>query len=112
MVADVVCWLKDVEDGGEDGEGKAGTIVGRGSYRRGEVLADFGEEFVVVGGLADEVDEEVVSCGKFWATKDQLFSEDNRRRSRSRRHTFLGRTVQNRAGRDELLERLIFLTLL
>jgi len=75
-------------------------------------LADFGEEFVVVGRLADEVDEEVVGCGKFWAMKDQLLSRDNRKRSRCPRHTFLRRTVKDRAGRDELLERLIFLTLL
>jgi len=74
-------------------------------------LADLGEEFVVVRGLADEVDEEVVGCGKFWAMKDQILFRNNRERSRHTRHTFLGRTVQNRAGRDELLERLIFLTL-
>lgn len=112
MIPDVVCGLKDVEDGSKDGKGKAGTVVGGGSYRCGEVLADFGKEFVVVGGLADEVDEEVVGCSKFWALRDQPLSGDNRARSRCASNTFLGRTVQDRAGRDELFERLIFLTLL
>lgn len=31
----------------------------------GKIGADFGEEFVGVGGLAHEVDEEVVGCDEF-----------------------------------------------
>ena len=65
MVADFVGRVEDVEDGGEYGECKTGTVSGGGGYGCGEVLADFGEEFVVVGGLADEMDEEVVGCGEF-----------------------------------------------
>ena len=65
MVADIVGRVEDVEDGGEDGECKPGTIGWGGGNGCGEVLADFGEEFVVVGGLADEMDEEVVGCGEF-----------------------------------------------
>ena len=65
VVADVGVGGEDVEDGGEDGEGEAGAVVGGGFYGRGEVLADAGEEFVEVAGLADEVDEEVVGCYEF-----------------------------------------------
>ena len=38
---------------------------GRGRYRLREILADFREEFVIVRGLANEVDKEVVSCCEF-----------------------------------------------
>lgn len=36
------------------------------SYRSREVLAYFGEEFVEIGGLADQMDEEVVGRCEFW----------------------------------------------
>lgn len=44
---------EDVEDCGEDGEGEAWAVLRGGFYGGGEVGADFGEEFVEVGGLAD-----------------------------------------------------------
>lgn len=109
MVADVIRGVEDVEDGGEDGEGEARAVVGGGGYGGGEVLGDLWEEFVVVGGLADEVDEEVVGCCEFWWRAVQLLL---RRQEMLGDCTFLGRAVQYRAGCNELLERFIFLTLL
>ena len=48
VVAGVIGRGQDVEDGGQDGKGEAGTI-GRGGFDgSGEMLADFGKEFVEV----------------------------------------------------------------
>lgn len=56
---------EDVEDGGEDGEGEAWAVGGGGRDRVAEVGDDFGEEDEEVGGLDDQVDEEVVGCDEF-----------------------------------------------
>ena len=48
MVAGVVGRREDIEDGSQNGEGEAGA-VGWGRFNgSGEVLADFGEEFIEV----------------------------------------------------------------
>ena len=48
MVAGVIGWGEYVEDCGQDGKGKAGPVGRGGFYGSGEILADFGEEFVEV----------------------------------------------------------------
>ena len=66
VVADFIVGGEDVEDCGEDGEGKTGRMLRGGGNRLGKVPADFGEEFVKVRRLADEVDEEIVGGYEFY----------------------------------------------
>lgn len=60
--ADGVVWLAGVEDGAEDCEGEGEFGGGQGP---GEGLADGLEVAVYGGGLAEEVDEEVVAGDEF-----------------------------------------------
>lgn len=56
MVADVIFLRENVEDCGQNGEGKTGAIGFGGGDGLREVVADFWQEDVRVGGLADKVD--------------------------------------------------------
>ena len=53
VVAGVIGRGQDVEYGRQDGKGETGTIGRGGFYGSGEVLADFGKEFIKIGRLAD-----------------------------------------------------------
>ncbi len=48
---------ENIEDRSQYREREAWTIGWGRLYRGGEILADFGEKFVEVWGLADQVDE-------------------------------------------------------
>lgn len=86
MVAARVGGGEGVEDGGEDGDGYGGTELRGGGNGFGEVGADTGKEDVRVGGLVDEVDEEVVGGRDFCLVRElnrnaesqtHLFPEQN-----------------------------------
>ena len=75
MVAGVIGWGEDVEDCSQDGKSETGSVVWGGLYGSGEVLADFGEEFVKIWGLADQVDEQVIGGYEFCIQSLSLWSE-------------------------------------
>lgn len=53
MIAGVIGGGENVEDGSQDGKREARPVAWGGLYGSGEVLADFGEEFVEVWRLAN-----------------------------------------------------------
>ena len=65
VIARVIGRGKDVEYCSQDGKSETGPVVWGGFYGSGEVLANFGEEFVKIWGLANQVDEEVIGGYEF-----------------------------------------------
>ena len=110
VVAGVAGWGEDVEDCSQDGKGETGTVYRGGLYGSGEVLTDFWEEFVEVGRLADQMDEEVVGCSELCNMGS--LAHDAWEEGAKRRLTFFRSRVEHIAGGDELFEGIILLPFL
>lgn len=118
---------QSVEDGGEDGDGQSRAELGRGGDGLSEVGANARKENVRVGGLVDEVDEQVVGGSDFCNFSIEVSPRCPRKKGGIRVDireylfsrwphissilplTLLGGTVQGSRSPDELLQNLIAL---
>lgn len=109
VIPAVLVRREGVEDCAEHVQGQAGAVVGRGGDWLREVLAQTGEEDVWIGGLPNQVHEEVVCGDEFWLTCEcGLFLMRCRYDSR----TSLWRIAERCACSDNLLEHVVLVAVL
>lgn len=65
MVPNIIVGWEDIEDRSEDRKSKSGTIGRGGCDGRRQILTDFGQKFVNIWRLTNQMDQEVVGRYEF-----------------------------------------------